>query len=128
MLMMALMLLLIDVMMVQLMVLTGLIVVLSDSILLTVNVLQTIVIFLVTVVVAVAAALESLFSVVVVALDVFHVQIYHGLSFELLRFVSLPVEQPNVNMMPVCLLNVSALHCNVPGFPEAVCHFCRRVI
>ena len=91
MLMMALTLLLVDVMMVQSMVLTGLIVTLSDSILLTVNVLQAILVFLVAVVVAPAAALESVVPVDVDVLDIFHVQIQSC-------FVSLWVEQPDVNM------------------------------
>ena len=91
MLMMALTLLLVDVMMVQSMVLTGLIVTLSDSILLTVNVLQAILVFLVAVVVAPAAALESVVPVDVDVLDIFHVQVQSC-------FVSLWVEQPDVNM------------------------------
>ena len=45
------------------------------------NVLQTIVVFLVAVVVAVAAALESVFPVVVDILDIFHVQIQSHFEF-----------------------------------------------
>ena len=81
MLMMMLTLLLVDVMMVRSMVLTRMIVALSDSILLTVNVLQTIVVFLVADVVAVAAALESVFPVVVDILYVFYVQIQSHFEF-----------------------------------------------
>ena len=81
MLIMALTLLLVDVMMVQSMVLTGFIVALSDSILLRVNVLQTIAVFIVAVVVVVAAAFESIVPVVVDVLDVFHAQIQSCFEF-----------------------------------------------
>ena len=81
MLIMALTLLLVDVMMVQLMVLTVFIVALSDSILLRVNVLQTIAVFIVAVVVVVAAAFESIVPVVVDVLDVFHAQIQSCFEF-----------------------------------------------
>ena len=81
MLIMALTLLLVDVMMVQSMVLTVFIVALSDSILLRVNVLQTIAVFIVAVVVVVAAAFESIVPVVVDVLDVFHAQIQSCFEF-----------------------------------------------
>ena len=81
MLIMALTLLLVDVMMVQSMVLTGFIVALSDSILLRMNVLQTIAVFIVAVVVVVAAAFESIVPVVVDVLDVFHAQIQSCFEF-----------------------------------------------
>ena len=81
MLIMALTLLLVDVMMVQSMVLTGFIVALSDSILLRVNVLQTIAVFIVAVVVVVAAAFESIVPVAVDVLDVFHAQIQSCFEF-----------------------------------------------
>ena len=81
MLIMALTLLLVDVMMVQSMVLTVFIVALSDSILLRVNVLQTIAVFIVAVVVVVAVAFESIVPVVVDVLDVFHAQIQSCFEF-----------------------------------------------
>ena len=81
MLIMALTLLLVDVMMVQSMVLTVFIVALSDSILLRVNVLQTIAVFIVAVVVVVTAAFESIVPVVVDVLDVFHAQIQSCFEF-----------------------------------------------
>ena len=81
MLVMVLTLLLVGVMMVHSIVLTGLIVALSDSFVLTMNVLQTIVVFLVAVVVALVSALKSVVQVVVDILDVFHVQIQSCFEF-----------------------------------------------